>query len=211
MAPQPDSSRVILKCVCVSLRRAGPVPACGQRAGDEVASHGGGRAVSVSAGRWLQGLWWDTHTHTHIRKQQHARSTAALSGNYIWQHQQDSDQAMSLFIENTVLTYYSSSFQHFTCFFFFYLAVENVRTLQKAWEGSAAWPRRTSWWTNGFGEEGGTEGHSGGSTAGGVNNLNGGGQEEVVRVCEVQTSRQRFLLFSLKAPYLLHPLNTNEN
>lgn len=41
---------------CVSLRRAGSVSACGQRAGDEVASHGGGGAVSVSAGWRLQGL-----------------------------------------------------------------------------------------------------------------------------------------------------------
>lgn len=48
-------------CVCLFSRWAGPGSACGQRAGDEVASHGGRRAVSVSAGWRMQGLWGDTN------------------------------------------------------------------------------------------------------------------------------------------------------
>lgn len=48
----------VCMCACIS-RWAGPGPACGQRAGDEVASHGGGGAVSVSADWRLQGLWQD--------------------------------------------------------------------------------------------------------------------------------------------------------
>ena len=82
--------------VCVSSRGAGPVSACGQRAGDEVASHGGRRAVSVSAGWRLQGLWWDKETMCYIRTnntQQHGTSlcwfyssTSAPQGNDVKQN-----------------------------------------------------------------------------------------------------------------------------
>lgn len=42
--------------MCLYLRRVGPVPAGGQGAGDEVASHWGGGAFPLPVGRRPEGL-----------------------------------------------------------------------------------------------------------------------------------------------------------